>query len=129
MKPCYPGLLVALLCSGCDPAASLLLRAQVPSGEEARSFAAAELKDQRFEPRPQQNAKPTCSYMWRYQTESTYPRATWTTYADVCASETTLRIRLSDYPRLTLSPETAELRDHMKKTLTQRFNGIDVIIE
>jgi len=129
MKHYRLGLLVVLLCSGCDPAATLLLRAQVPSAEEAKSFAVAELKAQRFEPRHHQDAEPTCSYMWRNQTQSTYPRASWTTYADVCASETALRVRLSDYPRFTLSPETAQLRDHMKKTLTQRFNGIDVVVQ
>lgn len=99
------------------------------SPQDARSYAIGELKEQRFEARPQQNADPMCNYLWRSQTESTYPRASWTTYAEVCASATGIQVRLSDYPRFTLSTETIELRDHLKKALMQRFNGIDVVVQ
>jgi hypothetical protein len=119
----------AALCSGCDPAAVALLRADSPAADGAKTFAVGEFKRLRFEEQAGRSGHPGCSYLSRVVTEANYPKATWTTYADVCVSEGKLTVRLLDYPRFTLSAETTKVRDTLAKDLGQRFSNIKIAVE
>lgn len=110
------------------------LRAVYPSDQEEKKIlklqetVISELKNQGFNITASA-AEKTCALLMRSQPEASYPNAAFTTYANVCASPSELRVRFSDYPRFTVSPETMELRERIAQELKRRSGITKAVVE
>ena len=134
-----PLVLLTSILVGCDPTATMHLRAVYQSADEQdkqilelREIVISELKSQKFVSEKQiatGAAGQTCVLLTRSQRESSYPNAVFTTYANVCTSPSELRIRFSDYPRFTISPETNEIRERITQELKRRSLPAKVVVE
>ncbi len=138
MKIAFLVLLTPILV-GCDPMATMHLRTVYQSAQEEktilelREIVISELKSQKFDSSEKQITAgavgQTCVLLTRSQRESSYPNAAFTTYANVCTSPSELRVRFSDYPRFTISPETKKLRERIAQELKRRSGSAKVVIE
>jgi hypothetical protein len=133
-----PLVLLTSILVGCDPTATMHLRAAYQSDEqdkqilELREIVISELRSQKFMSEKQITAGAagqTCVLLTRSQRESSYPNTAFTTYAKVCTSPSELRVRFSDYPRFTISPETNEIRERITQELKRRSLPAKVVVE